>query len=189
MRLRVSWRLLEACVLCLATTVVLVGCGSKEIPGLVRVQGVVVYEGKPLPYASMTFAPDVEKMGSANGIRVSTAQTDAKGRFELFTVGRKGALPGDYLVSIEKYIPNSDGAVERWEKERMIPGYVEPKPANTFEEEETLDENGAPVETVPATFDVVSAIPLKYAEKETSNLKATVPEKGTKDLVFQLYKE
>ena len=165
------------------------GCGPEKIPGLTPVEGVVMYEGIPLPYASMTFAPVLKEGEPRTGVRVSTAMTDSRGRFVVSTLGRVGALPGEYAVTVEKYIPNGPDAVEAWEKARRKPGYSEPRPADVYDDgKPQVDEKGNPVETVAATFDVTSAIPTSYSEKETSGLTAEVPEKGVKDLKFELVK-
>ena len=181
-------RFARPCLIVLAAAAVcFAGCGPKGIPGLKPVKGVVLYEGLPLPWATMTFAPDTENGVPAGGVRVSTAMTDADGRFIVGTVGRKGALPGNYIVTVEKYIANEEGAVEAWEKKRAGGDYSEPRPSNGFVDD-SPSEDGKEPEAAPVTFNVVSAIPLRYAEKETSELKVAIPEKGTKDLTIELTK-
>ncbi len=161
-------------------TIALSGCGPKGIPGLVTVKGVVTYEGLPLPWASVSFAPD----DGATGARVSTAMTDANGEFTLGTLGRKGCLPGNYVVSVEKYIADEEGAVEAWEAKRASGSYDEPRPSNGFAEEDATEHT----QVVKPAFKVVSAIPLKFAEKETSGLNVTITEKGDKALKIELSK-
>lgn len=88
-----------------ATLVVLIaflsiisGCGSPKVKGLVPVRGTVYFKDVPLEDASITFTPKEFK----DDARIATGQTDSKGVFELRTIGEKGALPGEYLVSIVK---------------------------------------------------------------------------------------
>lgn len=148
------------------------GCRRRKIPGLVPATGVVTYEGIPLAWATLTFAPE-EKKGKAaanQNARVSTAMTNQNGEFILGTLGLKGALPGEYEVTVEKYIADGDDAVEKWENQRKEAGYSEP----------------AATEDV---FDVVSAIPLKYSNKKTSGIKIVIPEKGSKELSIELGKD
>ncbi len=167
-------RRLLASALVVALVAVADGCRSRKIPGLVPLEGTVTYEGLPLAWATLTFAPSPSESGgkpdpSGSSQRVATAMTDADGRFVASVLGVKGANPGKYVVTVEKYIPNEDSAVENWEKFRQNPGAHEPKP-----EEEV--------------FDVVSAIPLKYSDKKTSELEVTVEAKGSKDVVIELSK-
>ncbi|MDO5309938.1 MAG: carboxypeptidase-like regulatory domain-containing protein [Planctomycetia bacterium] len=152
-----SFLLSISVILCLsALTFSAFGCRSQKIPGLVRVEGVVLYEGQPLAWASVGFAP--EQVDPADGARFATALTDQNGEFQLSTLGIKGALPGDYVVTVEKYIANKENAVEQWSQARQQAGYKEPEP--------------------PQTIDVVTAIPLEFSVKKTSPLTATVNAKG-----------
>ncbi|MBQ9875177.1 MAG: carboxypeptidase regulatory-like domain-containing protein [Thermoguttaceae bacterium] len=175
-------------LLCSATLFVAsgIGCGAKGIPGLVTVEGTVLYEGAPLPWASVAFAPDPEGVGAGTTVRVSTGMTDENGKFSLNAMGRKGALPGDYVVMVEKFIPNAPDAVETWEKRRASGDWSEKRPSNGYVEDEPSEEG---VDVSKPTFDVVSAIPLRYSDKDSSGLKATVPAKGIKDLTIELSKE
>jgi hypothetical protein len=79
-----------------ATACVLVflgsGCGGK----LVKVQGVVLLDDKPLPRAAVLFIPEDLEGRGANGF------TDDKGIFRLSTFRTgDGALPGSYKVVIQ----------------------------------------------------------------------------------------
>lgn len=167
-----SLRRLLFATLFVATLALVPGCGGGKIPGLVPLQGVVEYEGVPLAWATLTFAPAPREKDSpapAVGQRVATAMTDAQGAFVARTLGENGATPGEYVVTVEKYIAKEDGAVEKWEQARQASGYSEP----------------APEEDV---FNAVSAIPLKYSDKKTSDLTITVGDKGEKNARFQLSK-
>jgi len=69
------------------------GCGRG--PGSpVKVEGVVTLDGKPLPGATVTFAP-------VEGGRPASGRTDADGSFRLTTFrSDDGALPGEYKVIV-----------------------------------------------------------------------------------------
>jgi hypothetical protein len=67
----------------------LAGCGGKLVP----VRGIVRLDKKPLEKAGVMFHA-VDKGPVASGT------TDAQGRFELFTVNDRGALPGKYKVTV-----------------------------------------------------------------------------------------
>lgn len=90
------------CCVGLMLFVFLAGCRSQEDrwtrnrPRTVPVTGEVVYQGKPLAGAVITFLNE-----EAN--RSASAKTDAKGRFSLKTfVKNDGAVPGSQQVSIYK---------------------------------------------------------------------------------------
>ena len=143
-----------------------VGCNGNKLKGLKPVEGVVLYEGVPLAWASVSLTP----LDAATGARMASAVTDENGRFEARTLGDYGALPGEYAVAVEKFIAGKDdSAVEEWEQMRVESGFKEPKPGET-------------------TFEVVAAIPLEYSNARESGLTASVPEKGVKDLKFELTK-
>ena len=75
-----------------------VGCGSGR-PPRVPVTGVVVYRGKPLDSANVTFMP--------KGGRPASGLTDAQGRFLLRTFDADdGALEGGHVVCISKNVPD-----------------------------------------------------------------------------------
>jgi hypothetical protein len=78
----------------LATALALVGsgCGSKD--GLVKVEGVVTLDGKPLEGAMVTFYPE----GSGH---FANGMTDKSGAFTLTSYQPgDGATPGDYKVTV-----------------------------------------------------------------------------------------
>lgn len=162
------------------------GCGPEKIPGLVQVKGTVTYEGLALPWASVRFTPaDGER-----GARIAAGMTDEDGEFVLATLGRKGCLPGNYVVTVEKFIADEEGALEAWEEARASGSYKEPRPSNGFAntdgEQEGQEEK---TEALKPAFKVVSVIPLKYAEKETTELSVVIPDDGNKKLKIELIKE
>jgi hypothetical protein len=79
-----------------ATGCVLVLLGSGCSGKLVKVQGVVLLDGKPLPRAGVLFIPEGSEGRDANGF------TDDNGVFRLTTFRPgDGALPGTYKVVIQ----------------------------------------------------------------------------------------
>ncbi len=167
-------RSLFACLIAFAVVVAFGGCGGRKIPGLVPLQGTVTYDGAPLAWASLAFAPAPSESGAkpdpnAPTQRVAVAMTDENGNFVASVLGVKGANPGKYVVTVEKYIANEDSAVEKWEKSRQDSSFKEQKPGDDV-------------------FDVVSAIPRKYADKKTSELEIVVEKNGSKDVHIELSK-
>ncbi len=80
------------------------GCqGGDQGPETLLVSGVVTQDGAPVEGAMVLFHP--EKKGV--GIKVSSGETDAQGKFELEShvsgsTYKPGAQAGEYRVSIEK---------------------------------------------------------------------------------------
>lgn len=73
-----------------------IGCsGNSGYPDTAPVRGVLIYKGKPLPDANVSFIPLLGRPASAT--------TNANGEFELttFTEG-DGAIPGEHQVIVEK---------------------------------------------------------------------------------------
>jgi len=94
-----SWFALGSAILFVAFT----GCfGGNGYPETAPVEGLLLYQGKPLADANISFIP-------TNG-RPASATTNAAGEFQLTTfVPGDGAIPGEHQVLIEKYTqPKSD---------------------------------------------------------------------------------
>jgi hypothetical protein len=69
------------------------GCGRSN---LVKVNGVVTLDGKPLSWATITFNP-------IGGGRPASGLSDENGNFELTTSSTNdGAAPGEYKVTVTK---------------------------------------------------------------------------------------
>ena len=78
-----------------------VGCGDKEVAGRPRLypaSGLITYQGKPVPGATVTFFPVEDVMPSAS------AKTNAEGRYILQTFeADDGVVAGTHKVSIMKW--------------------------------------------------------------------------------------
>jgi hypothetical protein len=94
------------------------GCGSSKIA---PVSGRVTLNGKPLPNASVTFAPVGGKANQEPGPS-SAGKTDADGRYTLSLIGQEGngALIGKHKVRIA-LLSEMDTADDRPEKLRQLP--------------------------------------------------------------------
>jgi hypothetical protein len=91
---RLSSRLLPKAWIVLAVTAW--GCGS-DGPPLARVSGAVTLDGRPLPRGTVQFAPDSLKgTDGPTGI----GQIDAQGRYEIETLGKRGAVVGSHVVGV-----------------------------------------------------------------------------------------
>lgn len=141
-------------ILAILTTLCVVGCGGPDgelafLKDLVPATGRVTLDGEPLSGAIVTFFPDIAVAGG----REATAVTDADGVYELVTPvpgasrnQSKGALPGEYVVSISK-IAMPDGR---------------PVPEGITDDADAM-EKGAE-----------ESVPAKYSDPQASTLKATV---------------
>ncbi|HBJ38524.1 MAG TPA: hypothetical protein DDZ51_27970 [Planctomycetaceae bacterium] len=75
-----------------------VGCGGDGGPVPVPVTGQVLYQGKPVEDARITFHGRTDAGG-----RSASGKTDGQGNFSLTTFkSGDGAVPGDYTISISK---------------------------------------------------------------------------------------
>jgi hypothetical protein len=80
----------------LITTVALVGC-AKAPPEIVPVEGVVLFNGQPLPHAEVQFVPMAPGLGAEY---VASGTTDENGRFTLTCRGRPGACACENRVTV-----------------------------------------------------------------------------------------
>lgn len=82
-------KLVVALLLC----IVFAGCGgSSDAPALVKVSGVVNFQGKPLPEATLTFYPSSGPVG--------VGRTDADGAFQIRTNGSLGVVVDTHKVTV-----------------------------------------------------------------------------------------
>jgi hypothetical protein len=82
----------------LAGLITFPGC-ARELPPVVPVKGKVMLNGQPLPKASVTFVPQLEKFGSESN---STAVTDENGEFTLTCAynSQPGAVVAKHIVLV-----------------------------------------------------------------------------------------
>lgn len=82
------------------------GCGGgldEDLPETVAVNGVVTYQGKPVPDASIMFYP-------LQGRKPATGRTDPQGKFTLRTFEKAdGAIPGAHQVTVNAYESTPEG--------------------------------------------------------------------------------
>ena len=109
----VASRPVVACVLVLASVLMLAGCGgNSDLPDLGTVEGVVTLDGQPLSGAQVTFSP-------ASG-RPSSGETGSDGSYQLqFTTDEDGAIVGSHTVKIATAVDGRDDP----STERVPPRY------------------------------------------------------------------
>lgn len=139
----------------------LVGCTQVEDVRRYPVSGTVTQKGKPLEGAIVAFTPE------ADG-RPASGTTDSSGKYVLTTlVSGDGAVPGSYNISIAKY-----------DQKATLPAKSESgKPAdpNDITNEYPEDYNELQASEIAAAISR-NLLPAKYANPNSSGLKATVAE-------------
>jgi hypothetical protein len=140
----VAWGVL---FVCLAGTAI--GCTSKTTdPELTPVAGVVMFDGKPLPDAQLTFYFSGAPL---SGYSASLGKTDEAGKYQLKSSGKTGALPGEFKVTISRFVSDS---------------------GLTLNPEEGMD-----LQQLAMQGRAKESLPEKYSSFELTELTATV-EKG-----------
>lgn len=98
--------LLAKPVMILLGLIVCLGCSGNQdenLPSTIPVTGVVTYQGKPVPDASVMFYP-------AKGRKPASGKADASGKFQLSTFGKNdGAIPGEHKVTVNAYETTVEG--------------------------------------------------------------------------------
>jgi hypothetical protein len=137
-----------------------VGCtGEAKLSGLAPASGVVKQKGSPLAGATVTFAP---APGTSN--RAAYATTDQEGKFKLTTLkSGDGVMPGDYLVTVTKT--------------ETVGKVYTPEEANQY-----YNEHQKP----PPSPEVKNVVGEKFANGETSGLKATVKKGEKNEFTFEV---
>jgi hypothetical protein len=142
-------------VFCVLLVMSVFGC-TRRGPKVEYVEGVVTQDGKPVEGALVRYIPKDENGISANGM------TDANGIYHL-TAGQgekidKGAVAGEYLVTISKY-----------------------STSHTTDDKASPIGGGMPSVTISSTNELLE----RYGSVGTSGLTATV-KKGRNTIDFNL---
>jgi hypothetical protein len=161
LRRRITWGVLIAGVLGfigMVAWVFLVRDPVNTVPTLVAARGKVLFEGKPVANAKVTFHPVLPNVPRA------TATTAEDGSFTLTTfMKHDGAYPGRYNVTIEKY----------GEDVRVVPNLPRSDPrASDF-----FQNPVSPLNDVHPNYSMLQRTPLR---------NIVIPERGTSDLVLRL---
>ncbi len=150
-----------------AVAVVAVGCkkGPASRPGLVKAEGVVMYNGAPVDGATIEMRPVVE--GTENCVAV--ARTDEQGKFAMMTdYPGDGAMPGKYKTVVKKQVEMIDGMTRE--------EYVK---ANS-------KDGGGDVIFDKSKIKKEDLVPAKYADPLNTPLEIEIPEKGDKNITITL---
>jgi hypothetical protein len=137
-------------------TIIIPGCFSGKLNGLVPASGTVTLNGSPVEGATVSFSPQPGQ----ERCRSAVATTKANGKFSLMTLEPgDGVSPGTYLVSIEK--TQTTGEI-RYEG-------TSARNQKIFDTQQTFD-----------------LLPPQYRDVTTSGLTVTISAKGDKNIQFDL---
>lgn len=144
--------------------VTLTGCPRFKT-NTVPVSGVVTYQGKPVEGAQVALVPrdsgtpasGVIDSDSAPEARAARGVTDANGKFTVKTyfnpeVDAAGARPGEYTVTVTKFLPPEGMTLLQWDQAQMSPN--------------------------PSVPPLRWVVPKKFSSARTSGLSVTV-ERGS----------
>lgn len=133
------------------------GCGSSQPAGpvLTLAEGVVTLKEKPLAGATVFFHPDGPGGHSCAG------NSDAEGKFTLYTNSKKGAAAGRYRVTV-KYYTRKDGS-----------------PLVVTDEDRA---NGVDADQMIAAGLAKMSVPKVYADQQTTTLLVEVLPNGSMPL-------
>lgn len=134
-----------------------VGCGASKPAGpvLISADGVVTLKENPLAGATVFFHPDGPGGHSCAG------NSDAEGKFTLYTGGKKGAAAGRYRVTV-KYYTKKDGS-----------------PLVVTEEDRA---NGVDADQMIAAGLAKMSVPARYADQQSTTLLVEVLPNGSPPL-------
>jgi len=144
------------------------GCNKNSIPTL-PVEITITYKGEKVEGALVTLAPKIK-----NGTqRAATGMTNAEGKAVVITpAGGKGAMPGDYKVTVMK-TPLIGG-----NSQESVPQY------NTYEE--AVAAASQDKQTTMPKIDPKHQLPVKYSAEKTTDLEITVAKGNENQWIFEL---
>ena len=163
-------------------TPLIVGLGCSKgptAPTTVPVSGTIKYNGQPVAQATVTFQQKIAEVERRQHPAHGT--TDDQGHYTLTTFVNpkdfKGAVPGDYAVTISKM---ESAAVKEWDAREAY------KQLEAKQPKEGTANAAQGMKAVQQASQPKSAIPTKYNDPKTSDLSATVKPSGEQTFDFDL---
>jgi len=164
-------------------------------PPLHPVAGTLVFEGKPVEGAVVTFVSQAEEDGREY---LAVSSTDKEGRFWLRTFNSfgDGAVSGRHWIKVEQMVPTGR-MVECYGMYSIldigtIPPWLDPErasgPADSRRDSMMMDPMMA-CSAFPGMPEMVNILPSRFADEKTSGLTAEVTVQGPNEFLIQLSAE
>lgn len=165
-------------------------------PPLHPVAGTLVFEGKPVVGAVVTFVAQSETDDGREYLAVSA--TDKDGRFWLRTFSSQGdgAVAGRHLIKVERMIPTGRMLAGSGLYSALDLGSIPPWLESAFEtggehlrmDPMCCDPLGG-YSAFPGIPEMVNVLPARFADEKTSRLAAVVTVEGPNEFLIDLHAE
>lgn len=167
--------MLKKIICCSLATSLLVGCGGgPNNPPTQAVTGTVMFSGKAVEGAIVTFVPEAGGTGQP-----AAGKTDASGKYSLTTfVADDGAVAGAYKVKVSKY-KTADGGMSPYGNNEPAADAGPPKKLTEEEEIAMMEQGYTASDAQPdknSRTKRENDLPEKYANTASSGFTYTVVE-------------
>lgn len=164
-------------------------------PSLYPVAGTLVFEGKPVPGAVVTF---VAQMAEEGREYLAVSSTDKDGRFWLrtFSSHGDGAVAGTHFIRVEHNVPTGRMLAGYGMTPIMdigtIPAWLDPESASQGPGSRIDPMMMDPMmgcSAFPGMPEMVNILPSRFADEKTSGLTAEVTAEGPNEFLINLRAE
>lgn len=165
-------------------------------PPLHPVAGTLLFDGKPVVGAVVTFVAQEADDGEREYLAVSA--TDKEGRFWLRTFSSQGdgAVAGRHSIKVERLVPTGRMIADSGLCSHLDLGTIPPWLEASFESgagRSRMDPLGADpfagYSAFPGMPEMVNSLPTRFSSENTSGLSAEVTAEGPNEFLIELYTE
>ena len=173
-------------------------------PQLYPVAGTLMFDGKPVVGACVTFVAQTHEEGREY---LAVSSTDKEGRFWLrtFSSHGDGAVAGTHYIKVEKMVPTGRmlaglgvesildiGAIPFWSNANGLPMAAGPDMPSRHAETASMDPMMNPMmgySAFPGMPEMVNILPSRFSDETTSGLTAEVTAEGVNEFLIELRTE